>query len=83
MVGSWADSFCSQGRISFLVQRLAVNDPRRLAVVDGHLAAGVDAAAEELAVFSPLFHRHANAAPDVLLRPLSIPHYTWSITLST
>jgi hypothetical protein len=32
----------------FLEERLERNNPRRVAIVHGHLAAGIDAAAEEL-----------------------------------
>ena len=43
---------------SFLEQRVASDEPRRFAVVDGHLAAGIDRAAGELAILADGVERH-------------------------
>src|SRR5271165_5739049 len=59
---------------SFLVERLARNHPCRVAVVHGHLAAGIDAAAEELALLVHGVERHVEGRLAVGPPPLGVAH---------
>src|SRR5208282_4008840 len=50
------------------------HDPRRVAVVHGHLAAGIDAAAEELALLVHGVERHVEGRLAVETPPLGVAH---------